>query len=145
MLELIFEFYATLAIPLIYLSGLIVISLSLSTLHYTPSTLPGLAITTSGLILWIATYLALRSSLSVLPKAQTLITTGPYQYFSHPMYVAITLTFFGLSLATGSIPGVLYTILIVIPLNFLRAKTEEKELFKKFGKKYEEYKKKVLL
>ena len=60
------------------------------------------------------------------------------------MYLGIAFVFLGLSLATNSIPGFFYTILIVILLNIFRAKKEEETLLKKFGQKYKEYKKKVI-
>ena len=150
MLKLIIEFYLTFFVPLIYLFGLIIISSSLYSIPlysilYALYAIFGLILSLFGLLLWVWTYFNLRSSLAVLPKAQKLIISGPYQYFSHPMYVAIILTFLGLSLAAGSIPGLFYTVFIIIPLNILRAKKEEKKLIKKFGKKYEAFKKKVLL
>jgi len=143
MFQLILEFYLTLTVPLVYLFGLILIA-------YSPDnpmiyqTISGLILSFLGFVLWIGSYLSLRFSLTVLPKAQKLVTTGLYRYFSHPMYLGIVLVFLGLSLATNSIPGFFYTILIVVLLNIFRAKKEEKILLKKFGKKYEEYKKKVL-
>lgn len=142
---MILEFYLTITIPLIYLLGLIIISPSIFAVPYTLYSLIGLIFTILGLVLWIWSYLSLGLSLTVLPKAQKLVTTGPYKYFSHPIYLAIILTFFGLSLASGSVPGLLYTIVIIIPLNIIRAKKEEKTLLKKFGKEYEAYKKKALL
>ena len=144
MFKLILEFYLTLIIPLIYILGLIIISLSPNNIKYTPSTILGLITTLFGLLLWTWVYFTLRFSLTVLPKAKKLVTTGPYKYFSHPMYLGIILTFLGLSLATSSIPGFFYTIFIIFPLNLFRAKTEEKKLLEEFSKKYEEYKKKVL-
>lgn len=142
-LKLILEFYLTLAIPLIYLLGLLIISSSF-TFHFSLLTIPFLIITLLGLFLWLWSHFTLRSSLTVLPQAKKLVTWGPYQYFSHPMYIAITLTFLGLSLASGSKPGLLYTIFIIIPLNIFRARKEEKKLLEEFGKKYQEYKKKVV-
>ena len=143
MFQLILEFYLTLTVPLVYLFGLILIA-------YSPDnpmiyqTISGLILSFLGLVLWIGSYLSLRFSLTVLPKAQKLVTTGPYRYFSHPMYLGIAFVFLGLSLATNSIPGFFYTILIVILLNIFRAKKEEETLLKKFGQKYKEYKKKVI-
>ena len=143
MFKLIFQFFTILLIPLVYFLGIFIISYP-PFIHWLPINITGLIISFIGLILWATSYIYLRGSLSVLPKAKQLVTTGPYKYFSHPVYLGINLALFGLSLGSGSIPGVLYTILIVIPLNFLRAKTEEKELSKKFGQEYKEYKKRVL-
>jgi protein-S-isoprenylcysteine O-methyltransferase Ste14 len=145
MLKLIFEFYLILSVPLVYLLGIFIISRSLFMIPDSLSIILGLMLVFIGLFLWVWSYLTLRSSLTVLPKAKKLITSGPYQHLSHPMYLAMILTFLGFSLASGSIPGLLYTIFIIIPLNILRAKKEEEKLFRKFGKKYEEYKKRLSL
>jgi protein-S-isoprenylcysteine O-methyltransferase Ste14 len=51
----------------------------------------------------------------------------------------------GLSLSTQSTKGLLYTLLVCIPLSLCRARQEEKTLKKKFGQKYEAYKKTTLL
>lgn len=98
-----------------------------------------------GLLLWTSAYFYLGKSFSILPKAQKLITNGPYRFFQHPIYTGIFLTFLGLSLASNSIPGTLYTLLCLGPINLTRAKKEEKELKKIFGKKYLIYKQKTYL
>lgn len=147
-LKLIFQFYLTLVIPLIYLLGLVLISQSASTALFLPQNLICLFVylflCLLGIVLWAWSYFCLGFNLAVLPKAKKIITTGPYRLFRHPIYLGITLTFLGLSLATASLPGLLYTIIIVIPLNFYRAQKEEKILLKKFPKKYSQYQKKTL-
>jgi protein-S-isoprenylcysteine O-methyltransferase Ste14 len=110
-----------------------------------PLILPSLLLSIIGLILWFSSYFYLRTNFSVLPLAKRLITTGPYRFFPHPIYLGIGLTMIGLSLSTQSTKGLLYTLLVCIPLSLCRARQEEKTLKKKFGQKYEAYKKTTLL
>ncbi len=53
-----------------------------------------------------------------IQEGHTVITTGPYQYIRHPMYLAIILYSLTLPLALGSlyglIPGGLLVLLIII-------------------------------
>jgi len=78
-------------------------------------------------------------SLAVLPGSEKLITAGIYKYLRHPIYVGIDLTLAGLFLALGSTYGFLYLVLVVLPLNILRSRLEEKALLQKFGEPYRDY------
>lgn len=146
--KLIFNFYLTLLIPLLYLLGLILVVKFPSTTSFLPQNsiclFVYLFICSLGLLLWLLSYLTLGLNLTVLPKAKKLITSGPYRFFRHPIYLGITLTLFGLSLTFASLPGLVYTIIIVIPLNLYRAKKEEEVLLQKFPHQYQEYQKKTL-
>lgn len=92
-----------------------------------------------GVILWALSMINLGQSFGILPGADRLVTAGLYKYFRHPMYLGITLTLFGLFLALGSIFGMIYLIAVVLPLNIIRARLEEKALWEKFGDHYESY------
>ena len=74
-------------------------------------------------------------------RGHKVITTGPYAYVRHPMYVGVIVWFFCLPPALGShyalIPSVLLTLLIII-----RTSLEDKTLQKELAG-YEEYSKKV--
>jgi len=145
------EFFLTLTIPLIYGLNLCLIFLDFRKSSFKiqtsnlPLILPSLLLSIIGLILWFSGYFYLRTNFSVLPQAKNLVTSGPYRFFRHPIYSGITLTLFGLSLAISSLKGLLYFFLIVLPLSIYRARNEEKTLKKKFGQKYEAYKKTTLL
>ncbi len=106
----------------------------------------GLTLTFSGLILWILGFVGLgRRAFAVLPKAKALETGGVYRYFRHPVYLGIALTLVGLSLTLGSWPGLAYTIIIILPLNTVRAQREEKVLEARFGQTYLEYRRRTLI
>lgn len=104
-----------------------------------------LAIGLAGLILWIIAMVNLGKSLAVMPGADRLVIRGVYKYLRHPIYIGIIFTILGLTVASGSVFGLTFLIVIVIPLNIARAHFEEKALLKKFGKEYEVYKSKTLL
>jgi protein-S-isoprenylcysteine O-methyltransferase Ste14 len=49
------------------------------------------------------------------------------------------MTLFGLFLAVGSTGGMIYFFLVVLPLNSIRSRLEEKALLQKFGDQYQNY------
>ena len=99
----------------------------------------GLSVGAVGMILWILAMLTLGPSLAVLPGTDRLVTRGVYRYLRHPVYVGIVLTLSGLFLACGSIICLVYVLVVVIPLNILRARTEEQVLREQFGEPYQHY------
>lgn len=87
----------------------------------------------SGLIFWVVRTNPY-SSVAVEVQEQRghkVITTGPYQYVRHPMYVASILLFFAVPLALGSliaiIPGIFLTAVIVVR-TYLEDKTLHHDL-----------------
>ena len=64
-------------------------------------------------------------------RGHSVISTGPYHYVRHPMYVGAVLTFFSIPLALGSlftfIPGMILTALIVVR-TYLEDRTLHQEL-----------------
>jgi len=99
----------------------------------------GLAIGTTGVVLWVLSMLTLGRSLAVLPGTDRLVIRGIYRYIRHPIYVAIVLTLIGLFLACGSMICLVYVFLVVIPLNIFRARIEEKVLHQHLGDAYQKY------
>ena len=99
----------------------------------------GLTVGLSGVALWIVAMACLGKSLAVLPGAERLVTHGVYRFIRHPVYLGIDMTLFGLFLAVGSTVGMIYFCLVVIPLNIIRSRLEDKALLKKFGDQYQSY------
>ncbi len=139
--------FLTLLIPLLFLLDISIIYLTGRNLGFGLAwSIMGLILTFTGLILWILSFVGLgRRAFAVLPKAKALETGGLYRYFRHPLYLGIDLTLLGLSLALGSWPGLIYTIIIILPLNVIRARREEKVLEAKFGQAYLDYRKKTII
>ena len=99
----------------------------------------GLSVGAVGVILWILAMLTLGPSLAVLPGTDRLVTRGVYRYLRHPVYVGIVLTLSGLFLACGSTICLVYVLVVVIPLNIFRARTEEQVLREQIGESYQHY------
>ena len=100
----------------------------------------GLSVGAVGVLLWMAAMWSLGSSLAVLPGTDKLVTKGLYRIFRHPVYIGIVLTLTGLFVACGSVPSLVYVLVVVIPLNIFRAKAEEKVLLEQLGPAYQQYK-----
>ncbi len=98
-----------------------------------------LAVGLAGLGLWILGTINLGKSLAVLPGADRLVVRGIYRYVRHPIYIGIVFTILGLTVASGSTFGLTFLIVVVIPLNIVRARFEEKALSRKFRKDYASY------
>jgi protein-S-isoprenylcysteine O-methyltransferase Ste14 len=124
----ILEFYVTVGIPLLYFFVLYMSSLGGTIAVPLVFRLFGLVIGILGLIFWLISYLQLGHSFGVLPGSKKRVVTGLYARYKHPMYIGITLTFLGLSLANESVSGLIATTLLLVPVLVLRAKLEERQL-----------------
>ena len=100
----------------------------------------GLSVGVVGVLLWMVAMWSLGSSLAVLPGTDQLVTKGAYRVFRHPVYIGIVLTLTGLFVACGSLPCLIYVVVVVIPLNIFRAKAEEEVLLEQLGAVYKNYK-----
>ena len=83
--------------------------------------------------------LQLGDSFSIAPEARKLVTTGLYSKVRHPVYVFGTLAILGIALYAHLWP-LLPVVLIVIPIQVVRARAEERVLIDKFGEEYLRYK-----
>jgi protein-S-isoprenylcysteine O-methyltransferase Ste14 len=125
--KLVFEFVLTIFIPLLYLLN---IDIAFQTPEFSNELLPlrflGIVITIFGLIFWILSYINLGRSFGVLPQKQKEVTSGLYKYFSHPMYIGISATLIGFSLANASFKGLIFFDLLILPMLIIRSRFEEK-------------------
>jgi len=79
-----------------------------------------------------------------LNPPQRLIITGLYAYVRNPMLLGLFLLLLGLGILFGSLSLIFIFTPVFIVLNVLYVKAiEEKEMEKKFGEEYLEYKKRV--
>ncbi|OGK21691.1 isoprenylcysteine carboxyl methyltransferase [Candidatus Roizmanbacteria bacterium RIFCSPHIGHO2_01_FULL_39_8] len=95
----------------------------------------------SGLI--VGGLLLISSAWNILYKAQkkgTLAATGVYRYIRHPQYAGFILTIVGFLLQWPTLITLVMAPILIIRY-ILLAKQEEKEMVKKFGSSYEDYKK----
>jgi len=71
--------------------------------------------------------------------SQKLVVQGPFRVVRHPAYLAHTLMFVGIFLATGFVGTGVLALLDFVTSYFAITRLEEKELTTRFGKEYEEY------
>jgi protein-S-isoprenylcysteine O-methyltransferase Ste14 len=90
-------------------------------------------------VLFSVAHLQLGSSFSVSAQARNLVTTGLYSRIRNPIYL-----FGGLLIAGAALfleqPAYWLIFLVLIPLQRVRIRKEEKILETKFGEVYREYK-----
>lgn len=79
------------------------------------------------LIVWAL--LSLKSNLTVLPEANTVIKTGPYKYVRHPLYFAYIVMSVDEFMMYQTVP-ILFISILQIVLLLIRAKREENILIK---------------
>lgn len=100
----------------------------------------GYCIILFGAILWVTSRYQLGNSFSVLPQATKLVKNGLYKRIRHPIYLSGIITFIGFSFVYRQI-WLFIVIAVLIIIQIIRAKAEEKILIKKFGQDYILYKK----
>jgi len=79
--------------------------------------------------LWALTHL--KRSFSVMVEARRLVTSGPYRYVRHPLYLGEALVLLGLCLMIGTGGAFLFAAAI-IALQLTRARLEEAKLARQF-------------
>ena len=99
----------------------------------------GMAIAVVGFGLWMLARIQLGESFAVRAQAKTLVTTGLYSKFRHPIYLFGGIAYLGLFISWGKLIPLL-CFLLIYPVEILRARKEERVLEKTFGEEYRRYK-----
>lgn len=135
------RFLLNVGVPFLYLLPLLVAWFSPKHFGFGVAGLVPVALAVGflGWLLWVAATFKLGSALAVLPGASHLVAAGVYKYIRHPIYVGIFFTLLGLLAACGSTFGVIYVFVVVLPLNVVRARLEERALLRQFGEGYRAY------
>ncbi|MGA2360273.1 MAG: isoprenylcysteine carboxylmethyltransferase family protein [Terriglobales bacterium] len=81
-------------------------------------------------------------SFSVVPKATELVTSGIYSRIRNPIYVSGMIFLVGIVLILWR-PELLIILLVLIPVQIIRARREAAVLEAKFGDAYREYRKRT--
>ena len=100
----------------------------------------GLLLGLLGLAGVIVSRYTLGRSFSVAPKATALVTRGIYSRIRNPIYVSGMIFLLGLVVLVGR-PQLLAILLVLIPMQIIRARREAAVLEAKFGDAYLEYRK----
>lgn len=129
----------TLAVVIICLS---VFGVRAAHLPWTGWRIAGIGIAAPAFLLFVAARIELGRAFSVRAKATTLVTTGVYSRIRNPIY------FFGTIFILGVIiwmerPWLLLILVVLIPLQVVRSRKEERVLTEKFGAAYLDYKQKT--
>jgi protein-S-isoprenylcysteine O-methyltransferase Ste14 len=111
-------------------------------LPWTARRIAGIAIAAPAFLLFVAARIELGRAFSVQAKATTLVTTGVYSRIRNPIYVFSALFILGMIIWMGR-PWLLLILAVLIPLQVLRSRKEERVLTEKFGSAYLDYKKKT--
>ncbi len=98
----------------------------------------GLALSLVGLGGVVLARYTLGRSFSIRPKATALVTTGIYARIRNPIYVASAIMIVGLVLIVRR-PALLLVLLIIVPMQIIRARREAQVLGAKFGDAYRQY------
>lgn len=127
--------------------ALIIIGLSLFGMHalhlpWTAWRIAGIAIAAPAFLLFVAARIELGRAFSVQAKATTLVTTGVYSRIRNPIYFFGAMFILGIIIWMGR-PWLLLIFAVLIPLQVVRSRKEERVLTEKFGAAYLDYKQKT--
>ena len=102
----------------------------------------GLLLGLIGLTGVILSRYTLGRSFSIAPKATALVTSGIYSRIRNPIYVSGLISVAGVALIVQRVE-LLVVLLLLIPMQILRARREAAVLEEKFGDEYREYRKRT--
>jgi protein-S-isoprenylcysteine O-methyltransferase Ste14 len=126
----------------LFIASLLIFSRSSDTSMALPLALAGCLLALAGASLVLSARARLGRAWSLVPKADRgtgPVTTGPYRFVRHPIYVGLALLAVGQAFAFGSWPALLIALSGIVPTFAWRARAEEKLLRRTFGERYEVY------
>jgi protein-S-isoprenylcysteine O-methyltransferase Ste14 len=129
----------TLAVVII---GLALLGRQAAHLPWTAWRIAGIAIAAPAFLLFVAARIELGGAFSLQAKATTLVTTGVYSRIRNPIYFFGAIFILGLIIWMGR-PWLLLILAVLIPLQVVRSRKEERVLTEKFGAAYLDYKQKT--
>ena len=127
--------------------AVVVVGLSLFGIYaahqpWTAWRIAGSAIAAPAFLLFVAARIELGRAFSVQAKATTLVTTGVYSRIRNPIYIFGGIYFLGFIIWMGR-PWLLLIFAVMIPVQAVRSRKEERVLMEKFGAAYLDYKQKT--
>jgi protein-S-isoprenylcysteine O-methyltransferase Ste14 len=91
------------------------------------------------LFAWAAFYLKGAFFGNVEPVSDKLITTGPYRFVRHPVYLCMIVSTIGLTIGLRSPWGLAGVFLLFTPTGIYRARLEESAMARRFGEEWDDY------
>jgi protein-S-isoprenylcysteine O-methyltransferase Ste14 len=127
--------------------AVILIGLSFYAMHaphlpWTTSRIAGIAIAAPAFLLFVTARIQLGRAFSLQAKATTLVTTGIYSRIRNPIYIFGAIFILGIIMWMGR-PWLLMIFAVMIPLQVVRSREEQRVLTEKFGAAYLDYKQKT--
>jgi protein-S-isoprenylcysteine O-methyltransferase Ste14 len=129
----------TLAVAIV---ALMFLGMYAAKLPWTAWRIVGMAITVPAFVLFVAARIELGRAFSVRAKATTLVTTGIYSRIRNPIYFFGAVMILGIIIWTGR-AWLLLVFAVLIPLQVVRSRKEERVLTEKFGAEYLDYKRRT--
>ncbi len=123
-------------VPIVVLAFLMI---ALARQPWTPVRLLGLALAIFGFTMLTVARVQLGNAFSISPQATMLVTHGIYSRIRHPVYVFSAIGIAGLLLYINW-PRLLVILLLIVPMQVVRARREERVLEERFGEEYRSYK-----
>ena len=111
-----------------------------------PLAFAGCLLAMAGVALVLRSRAALGPAWSLAPRADEdlgFVTTGPYRFVRHPIYLGLSVMAMGQALAFRSWPAFLILLSGIVPTFAWRAYTEERLLSRTFGERYALYRKRT--
>ena len=102
----------------------------------------GVILAITGYVLFVTARLQLGKSFSVSPQAKELVTHGLYSRIRNPIYISGEIFLAGLVLILWRL-DLLIILLVIAPVQIIRARREAAVLEAKFGDAYREYRKRT--
>jgi protein-S-isoprenylcysteine O-methyltransferase Ste14 len=103
-----------------------------------PARTMGLALGGIGLAGVIVARYTLGRSFSVTPQARALVTTGIYSRIRNPIYISAEILLIGIAIMLWK-RSLLLLLVVIVPMQVWRARSEARVLEEKFGEEYREY------
>jgi len=124
----------------IFLAGFgIWVAMHASMIDWTPVRVAGAAVATVSFVLLTLARIELGRSFSITARARKLVTTGIYSRIRNPIYFFSALFLAGVTIAAGWFKPLLL-LLVLLPVQWARARREERMLTQAFGEEYVRYK-----
>jgi len=91
------------------------------------------------LFAWTLTHLRRGFLGEIQPVTDYLVTTGPYRYVRHPLYLSMLIALTGIAILFRSVSGLASAFLLFLPAAACRAVLEERALADEFGADWDHY------
>ena len=102
----------------------------------------GIVVWFAGVVLGVVVLWWLRNSMSIVPQARELVTTGPFRFARHPLYATYFLQNFGVLLRFNTVPVALALILWTL-FTMMRTQYEDRVLAEAFPEEHARYRSRV--